>query len=228
MKIITAALVFLTMAALGSNFANAQEVPGMYYLLPIEHVTEWPPGSGNPTDARGPMYFSWRFNEAGIDTKWSMMDYGFVDTALLYAPDISQADHDFLALQSDVYAFPVDLDTPVDGQEAGPIFEGFNLPTDWLTPATTNRELMRQTAGMMQFNQRYSGISGGGSIFDNADLSTRLRQMTAEEEEWFYLTSESFGIDRSLINRNSQLRLLIRQAGDIWAGQPFLLGGVEF
>jgi hypothetical protein len=87
---------------------------------------------------------------------------------------------------------------------------------------------MRQTAGMMQFNQRYGGISGGHSIFENATLSTRLRQMTAEEQAWFYQTVQSFGFDPTQINDNFQLRLLVRQAGDFWAGQDFILGGVPF
>jgi hypothetical protein len=190
----------------------------MYYLLPIEKID----------NKRGPKYFKWRFSETGIDTKWSMMDYGFVDTALLFAPQISPTDQAFLALQPDVYVFPANLDTPVIKAEAEPLFEAVNLPTDWLTPSTTNRELMRQTAGMMQFNQRYGGISGGHSIFENADLSTRLQQMTTEERDWFYQTVASFGFDPAQINDNFQLRLLVRQAGDFWAGQSFILGGIAF
>jgi len=191
----------------------------MYYLLPIILLLK-PWGA----EVRVPKYFG----DGTITAQWTMMDYGFVDTALLYSGDISPADQAFLEAQADVYSFPADLDTPVNKAEAEPLFEAVNIPTDWLTPSTSNRELMRQTAGMMQFNQRYGGISGGGSIFDDADLSTRLRQMTAEEEEWFYLTAESFGIDRNLINRNSQLRQLVKSAGDIWAGQTFYLGDSEF
>jgi len=190
-----------------------------FYILPIEVI------DGNK---RGPMYFKWLYNEAGIAAQWSMMDYGFVDSALLFSPDISQADHNMLVLNLDVFAFPDNIDTPVNDPNVAAFFESIYLPTDWLTPATSYRELMRQTAGMMQFNQRYGGISDGHSIFANADLSTRLRQMTAQEEEWFYLTAESFGIPRNLINRNAQLRLLVKRAGEIWETQAFYLGGTEF
>ena len=81
---------------------------------------------------------------------------------------------------------------------------------------------------MFQFNQRYNGISGGHSIFENATLETRLRQMTAEEQAWFLATVESFGFDPALVDLNAKLRLLVRQAGDYWIGQSFYLGGMAF
>jgi len=193
-----------------------------FYLLPIIMIGM----------SRGPAYFAWRLQPDGIQSPWSMMDYGFSPYALLVAKDITQEDHDFLTAQSDVFAFPVDLTEPVS-QTVQAFFEGVNLPTDWMTPATTYQELMRQTAGMFVFNQRYMGIAAAEtgelhSIFDNATLSTRLRQMTDDEQRWFLATVESFGFDPALISANSQLRLLVKQAGDYWIGQTFYLGGVEF
>jgi len=327
----------------------------VFYLLPVMTVLLF---------GRGPAYFIWDGNPDGIRCSWAMMDYGFSPYALLVAKGISQEDHDFLTAQSDVFAFPVDLTEPVS-QTVQAFFEGVNLPTDWMTPATTYQELMRQTAGMFVFNQRYGGMSvtypllsnigslsliesppglsdsgqnfslrangdwviavqytysldmdlitsnfkqfyapegelqigdflnvhetewvisaspvviqrdstvsgwigdalGGvvqvfsdraltqpgwrcpfvgnlvslngyyvasgcaRSIFDNATLSTRLRQMTEDEQCWFLATVESFGFAPALISANSQLRLLVKRAGDYWAGQPFYLGGVEF
>lgn len=189
----------------------------MYYLLPIETID----------NGRGPKYFSWRFSQSGIDTKWSMMDYGFVDSALLFAPVITPADHAVLMLNADVFAFPENLDAPVVDPSIDQFFEDLNLPTDWLTPATTYRELLRQVAGMMQFNQRYGVISGGHSIFESANLDTRLRRMTAEEEAWFMVNWRSFGFDSGAINTNTRLRQLVKQTGDFWADKPIIMGGVE-
>lgn len=197
-----------------------------FYLLPV--ITY--------NNTRGPKYFRFGIGEdpsPGIESPWSMMDYGFVPYALLVAKDITQADHDDLILNSDVFAFPDNLDLPVTDPNIDDFFEGINIPTDWLTPATTYRELMRQTAGMFQFNQRYAGIysttyGGVHSIFDNATLSTRLRQMTDQEQEIFLATVDSFGYDSSQVNDNNQLRLLGKQAGNYWVDQTFLLGGVEF
>ena len=190
----------------------------IFYLLPIVvHDGKY----------RGPKYFEWRFG-SGIDCKWSMMDYGFVPSALVLAHDIIQVDHDAMVLNSDVFAFPENLDGPVNDPGIDAFFEDINIPTDWLTPATTYRELLRQTSGMFQFNQRYSGISNGGSIFDNANLDIRLRQMTAQEQTWFLETVESFGFDSALVNTNSKLRQLVKQAGSYWEGQTFVMGGYEF
>ena len=201
------------------------------YLLPIEEVPD--PGSGKPN--RGPKYFRWSYDPdpPGIDSRVALMDYGFTPYALILAKNITQVDHDALILNADVFAFPDDLDGPVNDPGVDTFFEGINLPTDWLTPATSWRELLRQTAGMFQFNQRYGGIAAHEtgelhSMFDNADLGTRLRQMTAQEQSWFMATVDSFGYDSSQINHNSQLRLLVKQAGSYWEGQSFKMGGFEF
>lgn len=205
-------------------------MPSKLYLVPVEVV---------PVDAtreyRGPEYFTWRWDSNGpsIVCHWSFMDYGFVPYGLLYTWDISQADHDALVLNADVYSFPDNLDAPVADPNIDIFFEAINIPTDWLTPATTYRELLRNTAGMFQFNQRYGGIyaeryGGWHSVFDNADLGTRLRQMTAEEQEIFLATAESFGFDPATINDNSQLRLLVRQAASYWENRTFSMGTMEF
>ena len=201
------------------------------YLLPIEEVPD--PGSGKLN--RGPKYFRWDFDPdpPGIDSRYALMDYGFTPYALVLGKNITQVDHDVLILTADVFAFPDDLDGPVNDPGVDTFFEGINLPTDWLTPATSWRELLRQTAGMFQFNQRYGGIAAHEtgelhSMFDNADLGTRLRQMTAQEQSWFMATVDSFGYDSSQINDNSQLRLLVKQAGSYWEGQSFKMGGFEF
>jgi len=193
-----------------------------FYLIPILTVGVW----------RGPSYFVWKENPVGIDCQWAMMDYGFSPYALLVATDIEPLGHNWLITQPGVFDFPPDLDTPVD-QDIQAFFEDVHLPTDWLTPATTWRELLRQVAGMFQFNQRYMGIvanetSERHSIFDTATLDTRLRQMTVDEQRWFLETVESFGFDPALVNVNSRLRLLVKQAAIYWEGQPFYLGGLEF
>ena len=196
-----------------------------FYLVPIET---------DAYNARGPAYLCWgdKIPPDCIPISWSMMDYGFSPLGLVAAKDLTPEQKTELESHADVFRFPDNLDTPVD-QDVQAWFEGVNLPTDWLTPATTWRELMRQVAGMFMFNQRYMGIAAAEtgelhSIWDTATLSTRLRQMTEDEQRWFLLTVDSFGFDSSLISTNSQLRLLVRQAGDYWAGQTFYLGGAEF
>ena len=86
---------------------------------------------------------------------------------------------------------------------------------------------------MFLFNQRFAGIAAletgePHSIFDTATLDTRLRQMTDDEQRWFLEAEGSFGYDPGLVSANSRLRLLVKSAGDIWAGQTFYIGGVAF
>ena len=227
----TIALLWIAALLLAAIPARAQEVTlQKFYLVPIETVLQ-----GEGRQARGPKYFAWRYDPdpPGLTARWSMMDYGFVDSALLLAHDITQADHDALVLNADVYAFPDNLDQSVSDPAIDAFFEGIYLPTDWLTPSTTYRELLRQVAGMMQFNQRYGGIyaeryGGWHSIFDNATLQTRLNQMTAQEQEVFLATVQSFGYNPALVPLNARLRQLVKSAGNYWVDQPFYMGGVEF
>jgi hypothetical protein len=200
-----------------------------FYLIPVEVVTQ------DDGLYRGPKYFTWQHDPdpPGIACQWSMMDYGFINSALLLAKDITQADHDALILNADVYAFPENLDAAVPSNTVNVFFEAIKLPTDWLTPSTTYRELLRQVAGMMQFNQRYGGIyaeryGGWHSIFDTATLQTRLNQMSAQEREIFLATVQSFGYNPALVPLNSRLRQLVKSAGNYWVDQPFYLGGIEF
>lgn len=182
--------------------------------------------------SRRPKYFAFRPGEPGIQCHWAMMDYGFTDNALLVAKDITQEDHDALILNADVFLFPDDLDGPVD-QDIQEFFEAVHLPTDWLTPSTSWRELLRQVAGMMKFNQRYAVIAAeatGGfhSIFDSVGLDDRLRQMTVEEQAWFLATVAWYGYPPELVDVNAKLRQLVKFAGTFWDGQPFSLGGMVF
>jgi len=196
-----------------------------FYLVPAEEVV-----SDSGRLYRGPEYFFWRMDttpETSIYCSRKIMDYGPAPSMLVLALDITQEQHDSLVLHTDVFAFPDALDGPVD-QDIQVFFEGIHLPTDWLTPSTTWLELLRQVAGMLQFNQRYGEISEGHSIFETATLDTRLRQMTAEEQAWFMATVDSFGFDSSLVSTNSRLRQLVKTAGSYWDGEPFFMGGVEF
>jgi len=161
---------------------------------------------------------------------WGLMDYGFVDSALVVAKNISIANHTSLIGNADVFVFPDNLDVPVTDPNVDTFFEAIHIPTNWLTPSTDYRELLRQTAGMFLFNQRYLGISGGGSIFDNGrTLEDRMRDMSIQEEQWMRDTANSFvaGVG-DVMNRNQRLRSLVKSAGDFWIGQPFFVAGVEF
>lgn len=207
--------------------ASAEEVTlQKFYIVPVEQV-----GS-----ARGPEYFVWRFdaNPPSIDAIWSMMDYGFMPYGLVYVADITQPDHDALILHADVYSFPDNLDAPITDPNIDLFFEAISIPSDWLTPSTTYRELLRYTAGMFQFNQAYAGISASAtgqihSIFDNGrTLESNWNSLSATEKAWFNAAIQQMQPGAPSVNGNPKLRSLAKQAGDLWGARPFYLGGFEF
>lgn len=200
-----------------------------FYLVPIETI-------GN---RRGPMYIQWSApglpaDPADLDIgPWSMMDYGFAPFGLILAHDISQANHDALILNTDVYGFPEALDQAIDPQDnLDTFFEAIGIPTDWLQPGNTYLEFLRQMSAMFQFNQRYGGIAADQSgelhslINDAGGLDTRYNQWTAQTQSWFDATLESFGYPPKV--GNPSLRQLMKQAGDAWGDTPFIMGGIEF
>src|SRR5262245_34697964 len=147
------------------------------YLVPVET-----PLAGY----RGPKYFRWRHGSGTITSPWSMMDYGFMPTALVWATGLSGADGSMLAAASGVYLWPTNLDAPVTDPTIDAFFEGLQIPTDWLTPSTTYRELLRNMSGLFQFMQRYAVVSGGHSLFEGGvTLETNYNQLSAQQDVWF-------------------------------------------
>lgn len=195
------------------------------YLLSIEQVGT----------VRYPKYFKWReFNPTGIKCLWNIMDYGFVNTCLMVAHDITQTDHDALILNADVFPFPPNIDQPVSNQSTIDIlFEAANLPTNWMTPSTTYRELLRQVAGIMQFNIRYEEQARMDGVFlqslfgNGITLESNWNNLSANQKKWFNDAVHSFGFPQNVIG-NPKLRTLAKQAGDLLANKNFILGGVTF
>lgn len=196
------------------------------YLVPIESVAM--PSGGT---ARGPKYFSWRYDPdpPGI-AGWAMMDYGFMPSALLLATAISDADDATLRAHPDVYAFPQALAgaiAPADTIDA--FCEGIGIPTNWVTPSTTYLALLRCLAGTFQFMQRYGSLSGGQALLGGTvTLATRYRDLSAQQQSWFSQTVASLGYDPAIINANNTLRQMLKLAGDAWGARSFFLGGMEF
>jgi hypothetical protein len=194
--------------------------PLKIYLVPVEQ--------NGPN--RGPEYFVWRndANPPSVNCRWSFMDYGFVNYALLIAHDITPADAATVSAKPDVYTFPDNLDQPINDKAViDAYFEAINLPTDWTTPATTYRELLRKVAGMMQFNQRYGGISGQSIFGGGVTLETNYNQLSAQQRAWFEQTLVDFGWFQG-VQGNPKMRTLAKQAGDLWGVKTFIMGGFKF
>ena len=197
------------------------------YIVPVETVII------GEMEYNGMKYFDWRFdpNPPGIETPTECIYYGYHPSVLVLAKDISQTDHDALDSYPDVFVFPEfdQLDDSIDPQDnAKDFFEGISLPADWLTPATSYRELLRRTITIFLFNQRYRGISEGHDVFENVTLDDTYNDLTAEEQAWFDATVESYGWNPGLILPNMKLRQLLKTASDWMDERSVYIGGYEF
>lgn len=90
-----------------------------WYLLPLDRV-------GN---MRGPRYLKWRGNPSGLDVRWSLMDFGALDVAVV-AADTNAEQHATLTAYSDCFAI---ADEGID--EAIAMLDGYGIDTSTLVDA---------------------------------------------------------------------------------------------
>lgn len=212
---LTLALLFAALPVTSAGAVTSEN----FYLVPVEIV-----GS-----ARGPEYFDWRFDPDldSITARHSQADYGFLPNMLLVAFDMTLADHTAVCLNLDVYCFPDDLDQPITDPTIDVFFEGLNIPTNWLTPSTTYRELLRSTMGMFQYNQRFSAQCSHSLLGEGGyTLDDRWNNLTAQDQTCFDAVSASFGLPA--VSGNPLLRSLVKRVDAYWQSQTFFLGGFGF
>ena len=207
-----------------------------------------PPEEPGDDPIRRPSYFfTGRFQRGPITTGQSyFMDYARLGgpyqlISLTYTVGMSEGDFTTYLLANaydgagnrDVYLIPANIDAPIsDPPGSRAYFEAFNLPTDWLTPSNTYRHLLRALAGMIQFGQRYWGLSADylgerADLFDSVTMDTRYRDFPTGVQDCFSATVQSFGYDSGLIKPNSDIRQMLRLAAQAW-DQPFYLGPYQF
>lgn len=107
---------------------------------------------------------------------WVAMPFG-IEGIVLVATDPNPA----LAAESDVFAFPQNLDstlTPADVANVQSFFAAQNIPSGYVVAGVAWRDLVRMTAKVFQIVQRHHGITGAGLFTTNTDTSL-LAQSTA-------------------------------------------------
>lgn len=193
-----------------------------FYLLPIAMIDT----------GRGPKYVRWRYNPDGIPIEsWGLMDYGF-EPVCIFVGDMTDEQHLELSANPDVYAFPTDLDIPV-GEESTALkssFETFNFPANWITPASTYRQVLRRVAASCQCLQRLKGMVGNycpfslGGQWGDHSLNTKLSDIPLAVRGALLSACGQIGIES--INESTTLRGLINRYAWEWK-EPILLGGEQ-
>lgn len=194
-----------------------------FYLLPIERNA-----AGT---SRGPKYFAWRYDPdpPGLSSQWSMKDYGSIDMAIL-AADITQADHDALILNADVYAFPADLSasmTLTNRQAMNTYLEAHALPGDWLSPTDTFKSAARTITGMMLYNQRVCAILGYPTDpYAGLTLNTQYRNIANPLHDALSQAASELGYAWNVAN-NDQVRKILKLMADQWGNAVIYFDFIE-
>lgn len=188
------------------------------YQIPIT-------GSGtNHTDPRRPKYVV----EAGVP--WAMMDYGAIPWALV-AADVTNPQHNALAGNADVTAFPTNLQGTIGGNLNTVVnaLEAARLPAGWVAASDTYATVARTVAGLMQFAQRYTAISGGQELVPSSiNLNTQFGSLSQQRQDDLLATANSLGYSTAGLQATTTLRAILKNLADQWGARPFTLGGLTF
>ena len=189
-----------------------------FYIMPIQVV-------GN---SRGPKYLKWRENSDGIVCRWSLMDYGLIDAALV-AADVTQEQHEQLVAEPDVAAAPVDIDQNISEiaiPRVQQVLEALRIPAEWIDSTYTYRQILRMVGGLFQFAQRHHGMHGEALIDSTDQLDLRWNQIPQARQNRIKATADNLGYDYSAVQPTWLMRRILKHLGDQWADKPLLCGFV--
>lgn len=133
---------------------------------------------------RIPKYIDFQeLNHTGIKANYNSMDYGKIPVCFVTI-DITDEDHNLLINNKDLAEFPTDLDSKsVINDSALSALENMNIPTNWIKPEMTNREVLGKILMLFQIAQRHHGLH-------NESLQG---QLTFEKRNRVQNTIESMG-----------------------------------
>jgi len=110
-------------------------MPFRFLLLPIEKI-------GN---ARGPRFFRWRYNDQGLNGRWSLKDFGHTSKIALIGTDSP-------IQRADVMPMPVTW-SQKDRDRVGGYLRGSGIESKWVEQAGDWREALQRLAGLTQVYQ---------------------------------------------------------------------------
>ena len=180
-----------------------------------------------------PAYLYNRHQPTGYQCSWSAVRYGRDDVWLVRVNNLSVADYNALAARPDVYVFPLDadLDSPIsDKARIDAFFEQFRIPTNWTTPSTTYRQLLKALVNMSLVLQRYYGIRAlAGTpeeLFSGGvTLETKFSALTVDQRAALQKAVNELAETNVPINPNMTLRQLLKAASDYLQTIPVIVGG---
>jgi hypothetical protein len=174
---------------------------------------------------------------------WSQFYYGDEPWTLVGIQDVPPATDAALNANADVFELPANLD-----QTMGTVgvrntvrnrLEAVNIPGTWVQTSTTYREVVRIIGAVIQFSQRFQGVSGipanrwfaGGRTLDSTfgSLAAPAQQALLDTgaSDWERPDGTIFHFDTSALTGSTTLRALLKSVADQYlaAGLPLDLEG---
>lgn len=184
------------------------------YLMPLS-------GAGTYKDPRLPKY-STSFNSG-----WSMLPYG-PEPYCIVASDTNNTVHTNITANSDVRAFPDDLDSTLTGGARTQIvntLEAGSVPAQWVTTGMTYRTVLRRLSGIFQMLQN---VNGRGFRFLQAALDDPLSSLPLNVRTAMQAAATTLNLDTSGITLSQTLRTVLGNFGNQFASRPLLLRNTSF
>lgn len=158
------------------------------------------------------------------------MDYGF-QPLFLTAADLTPAEDAAIVANADVFAFPFNLDTNIQGGAVNATrtdHEDRGIPLQ--NVPGTYRLLARYDAGLFAYMQRLNVVLGNEVFVDtSAKLNTQWSSIPVDPYQTALLAAAaSLGYDTSFITGTTQIRAILKAWADAWGNQPFTLNEFTF
>lgn len=190
-----------------------------FYILPLDIVIH----STDPYSAsRTPKYLSSLTDIAPIiQCGWNSTIYGLNNVALIKA-DISTSQHTLLSSQTDVIAFPNNLDNPATQSaidSVSPRLEVFNIPTSWINTSLTYRQILRRISRIFRVFRRLHERFDE-KIFDvGFDLDSQYKDFSSTAKLNLKEIALELGIDLTEYSNTTTVRQIVEalmnaQTGD--------------
>lgn len=199
------------------------------YFIPVQRVIE------NGEVFRGPKYLKWSRNPGGIAVKWSMIDYGLIDVALV-AADVTLAQHQQAYDRSDVLSIDPrngtqrNLDANITEPERAALVAYLDtannfVPMQWASTTDTRRQVIRGICGIFLFVQRVTVLSSMAIGDWGITLGTTWSELTDQQRGWIRDAARSLQFDADDPGPSVTVRQIIRSMANRLQERTFYLGG---
>jgi hypothetical protein len=193
------------------------------YIIPVVHLT-------NPV-YNVPAYLPHRFNPAlaGLEgVPWAWTTYLLEDWGMIIA-DTTAVQNTLLDAQAGT--FPVaNLDATIPNTSTRNrirnTLEAGYIPGTWINTNMVYRNVLRALAGMIDFHNRFVGITSDRFFKGGITLSTTVGQLTAAQKAAFILAAQELGVNYASVTDATTLRTVLLLANNLYnAGRPYEIRG---